>query len=225
MGLTDSHSIEKEIDSYFMTKGASDFNIYKDSFTQRCASLIWESFCRHYDFSHIYGNAAKNVNDFIEALKEFPYSDTIHIETIDTDPHVYLVQLKNGKWYLHEGSWYYFAVPLWNEMPRYLPNNIDIHDEAELMLAFDEYIPQIQARAEEIVLKHKEQQTACEIIRASAEGLINLLINEGRISLEREPTISCRTPDMIDIGIGRITWIVGSLEELKTLLLRRYGTE
>lgn len=50
MGLTDSHSIEKEIDSYFMTKGASDFNIYKDSFTQRCASLIWESFCRHYDF-------------------------------------------------------------------------------------------------------------------------------------------------------------------------------
>ena len=110
-------------------------------------------------------------------------------------------------------------------MPRYLPNNIDIHDEAELMLAFDEYIPQIQARAEEIVLKHKEQQTACEIIRASAEGLINLLINEGRISLEREPTISCRTPDMIDIGIGRITWIVGSLEELKALLLRRYGTE
>lgn len=150
MGLTDSHSIEKEIDSYFMTKGASDFNIYKDSFTQRCASLIWESFCRHYDFSHRYGNAAKNVNDFIEALKEFPYSDTIHIETINTDPHVYLVQLKNGKWYLHEGSWYYFAVPLWNEMPRYLPYNIDIHDEAELMLAFDEYIPQIQVRAGEM---------------------------------------------------------------------------
>ena len=150
MGLTDNHSIAKEIDSYFMTKGASDFNIYKDSFTQRCASLIWESFCRHYDFSHRYGNAAKNVNDFIEALKEFPYSDTIHIETIDTGPHVYLVQLKNGKWYLHEGSWYYFAVPLWNEMPRYLPNNIDIHDEAELMLAFDEYIPQIQVRAEEM---------------------------------------------------------------------------
>ena len=105
------------------------------------------------------------------------------------------------------------------------PKNLNTDEEARLILAFDEYIPQIQARAQELLLKHKEEETACEIIKASAEGLINTLLSEGRISLQRKADIYCPAPNRIEVILDDSTkWLCLSLDELKGLLLRRYGT-
>ena len=90
----------------------------------------------------------------------------------------------------------------------------------------NEYIPQILARAQKLVLKHREQETECEIIKASAQGLINTLLSEGRISLRRKAAINCPAPNRIEVILDDSTkWLCTSLDELKGLVLRRYGTK
>lgn len=120
---------------------------------------------------------------------------------------------------IYHWTGFYYVIPEW-EGPRGWPKYLNTPEEARLILAFDEYIPQILGRAQELVLKHREQETACEIIKAPAEGLINALLSEGRISLRREAEIYCSAPNRIEVILDDATkWLCLSLDELKGLLL------
>ena len=221
-----SHSIEQEINQYFRNDAAIDLNTSKDSFPRFCVSRIWISVCAHHDpFCKNSPPADKHIEDLFEILKELTGLDELLIEEISTNPNILRLKLKNGIWYIYHWTGYYYVIPEW-EGPRVWPKNLNTDEEARLILAFDEYIPQIQARAQELLLKHKEEETACEIIKASAEGLINTLLSEGRISLRRKADIYCPDPNRIEVILDDSTkWLCLSLDELKGLLLRRYGTK
>jgi hypothetical protein len=221
-----SHSIEQEINQYFRNDAAIDLNTSKDSFPRFCVSRIWISVCKYQNPFCTYSPPAdKHIEDLFEILKEITGVEKLHIEEISTNPNILRLKLKNGIWYIYHWTGYYYVIPEW-EGPRVWPKNLKTDEEARLILAFDEYIPQIQARAQELLLKHKEEETACEIIKASAEGLINTLLSEGRISLRRKADIYCPALNRIEVILDDSTkWLCLSLDELKGLLLRRYGTK
>ena len=160
----------------------------------------------------------------MEALKELTGSDVLHIEKISLNPITLRLKLKNGVWYIYKWPGYYNVIPEWNG-PREVARYMDIDEESKLMLTFDRYIPKIQARAQEFVLKHKEEQTSWEIIKASAEGLIKTLQSEGTIYLQQEADISCPGPGRIEVTLESTKWLVKSLDELRALLLRRFGAK
>ena len=221
-----SYSIEQEINQYFRQDATIDLNTSKDSFPRFCVSRIWISVCEHQvPFWKYSPPADKHIEDLFEIIKELTGLDELHVEEISTNPNTLRLKLKNGIWYIYHWTGYYYVIPEW-EGPRVWPKDLNTDEEARLILAFDEYIPQIQARAQELVLKHREQETACEIIKASAQGLINTLLSEGRISLRRKADINCAAPNRIEIILDDSTkWLCTSLEELKGLLLRRYTTK
>ena len=63
----------------------------------------------------------------------------------------------------------------------------------------------------------------CEILRVSAEGILNRLISDGAIQVEGITSVTCSTPNKIEVELGNSKWLVTSLEEMEFLLLRRYS--
>lgn len=225
MGNSKNFDILRHIDYYFTHDAASDLNVSEDSFTQFCVSRIWITTCnRQALFSRFNPSTGKRAEDLFEVLKELTGSDVLPIEEISLNPITLRLKLKNGVWYIYKWTGFYYVIPEWTgarEVPRYM----DIDEDAKLMLSFDRYIPKIQSRAQEFVLKYKEKQTACEIIKASAEGLIRSLQSEGTISLQGEADVSCPDPGRIEVTHETTKWLVKSLDELKALLLRRFGAK
>ena len=167
-----SYSIEREINQYFRNDAAIDLNTSKDSFPRFCVSRIWISVCKYQNPFCTYSPPAdKHIKDLFEILKEMTGVEQLRIEEISTNPNILRLKLKNGIWYIYHWTGYYYVIPEW-EGPRVWPKSLNTDEEARLILAFDEYIPQILGRAQELVLKHREQETACEIIKVSAEALI-----------------------------------------------------
>ena len=226
MGTVDDIEIQWDIDHYFRQDATIDLNVSLNSFPQFCVSRIWISTCKsRFLFSRYNPSTGKHFEDLLEALQELSGIGVIPVEEISSKPNVLRLKLKHGIWYVYKWPGSYYVIPEWNG-PREMPRSIETTEEAELMVKFDEYIPQIQARAQELLLKHREQETACEIIKASAQGLINTLLSEGRISLRRKADINCAAPNRIEIILDDSTkWLCTSLEELKGLLLRRYTTK
>ena len=225
MGNSKNFDILRHIDYYFTHDAASDLNVSEDSFTQFCVSRIWITTCnRQALFSRFNPSTGKRAEALLQALKELTGSDVLPIEEISLNPITLRLKLTNGVWYIYKWPGYYDVIPEWKgpwEVPRYMETD----EEAKLMLSFDRYIPKIQARAQEFVLKHKEKQTACEIIKSSAEGLIRSLQSEGTISLQGEADVSCPDPGRIEVTHETTKWLVKSLDELKALLLRRFGAK
>ena len=225
MGASDNYDIPSHIDYYFKNDAAVDLKVSEDSFLQFCVSRIWITTCnRQTLFSRYNPSTGKRAEDLLEALKELTGSDVLHIEKISLNPITLRLKLKNGVWYIYKWPGYYNVIPEWNG-PREVARYMDIDEESKLMLTFDRYIPKIQARAQEFVLKHKEEQTSWEIIKASAEGLIKTLQSEGTIYLQQEADISCPGPGRIEVTLESTKWLVKSLDELRALLLRRFGAK
>ena len=222
MEASDKLDIQRIIDCYFKQDATIDLERSTDSFPKFCVSRIWIYVCNR----HILSFTDKYIEDLIEALHDLSGIDVIPIQEISSNPKILRLKLENGTWYIYKWSEkYFYVIPEW-EGPREVPRHIGTYEEAELMIKFDKYIPQILAWAQELVLKHKEQETACEIIKASAEGLINTLLSEGIISLRKKADIYCPAPNRIEIILDDSTkWLCTSLNELRGLLLRRYGTK
>ena len=225
MGTIDDIEIQWDIDHYFRQDATIDLNVSLNSFPQFCVSRIWISTCKsRFLFSRYNPSTGKHFEDLLEALQELSGIGVIPVEEISSNPNVLRLKLKHGIWYVYKWPGSYYVIPEWNG-PREMPRSIETNEEAKLMLSFDRYIPKIQARAQEFVLKHKEKQTACEIIKSSAEGLIRSLQSEGTISLQGEADVSCPDPGRIEVTLETSKWLVKSLDELKALLLRRFGAK
>ena len=95
------------------------------------------------------------------------------------------------------------------------------HDAAELMLAFGSFIPQILERAETVIMKKAEKEKIREILRVSAEGMINRLAAEGIIQIKDKAIVTCRQSNKIEVDIDSTRWIVSSIEEMEALLKKR----
>jgi hypothetical protein len=97
------------------------------------------------------------------------------------------------------------------------------NDAAELMLAFDSFIPEILERAETVIMKKAEKEKIREILRVSAEGMINRLAAEGVIQIKDKAIVTCRQSNKIEVDIDSTRWIVSSIEEMEALLKKRYA--
>ena len=220
MDTRHKQKIQRAIDYYFETTVHGDITIYGDSIIQMSAVVIWRSISRRLvrDPTH------DKVEDLLEILKTLSSSERLHDEQSHEDIDQIILRLTHVPWYIYRcGGGGYYIQPLWNKSRREVYVNLGAWETAELMIAFDSFIPQILERAEEAIRKKAEMGKICEILRVSAEGIINRLISDGTIQVEGKPSVTCSTPNKIEVELGNSKWLVTSLEELEFLLLRRYA--
>ena len=220
MDTRHKQKIQQAIDYYFETTVHGDITIYGDSISQMSAMIIWRSISRRL----ISNPTHDKVEDLLEILKTISSSESLHTEQSHEDIDLIILRLAHIPWYIYRcGGGGYYIQPLWNKSRREVYVNLSAWETAELMIAFDSFIPQIQERAEEAIRKKAEMGKICEILRVSTEGIINRLISDGTIQVEGKTSVTCSTPNKIEVELGNSKWLVTSLEELEFLLLRRYA--
>lgn len=72
-------------------------------------------------------------------------------------------------------------------------------------------------------MKKAEDEIVCNIMRVSAEGIINRLLMNAEIQIKGRATVTSRPPNKIEMEIDNTRWIVSSIQELETLLKMRYA--
>lgn len=220
MDTRHKQTIQQAIDYYFETTVHGDITIYGDSISQMSAMIIWRSISRRL----ISNPTHDKVEDLLEILKTLSSSESLHTEQSHEDIDLIILRLAHIPWYIYRcGGGGYYIQPLWNKSRREVYVNLGAWETAELMIAFDSFIPQILERAEETIRMKAEMGKICEILRVSAEGIINRLISDGTIQVEGKTSVTCSTPNKIEVELGNSKWLVTSLEELEFLLLRRYA--
>lgn len=220
MDTRHKQTIQQAIDYYFETTVHGDITIYGDSIIQMSAMVIWRSISRRL----VSNPTHDKVEDLLEILKTLSSSERMHDEQSHEDIDLIILKLAHIPWYIYRcGGGGYYIQPLWNKSRREVYVNLDAWETAELMIAFDSFIPQILERAEEAIRKKAEIGKICEILRVSAEGIINRLISDGTIQVEGKTSVTCSTPNKIEVELGNSKWLVTSMEELEFLLLRRYA--
>ena len=220
MDTRHKQKIQQAIDYYFETTVHGDITIYGDSISQMSAMIIWRSISRRL----ISNPTHDKVEDLLEILKTISSSESLHTEQSHEDIDLIILRLAHIPWYIYRcGGGGYYIQPLWNKSRREVYVNLGAWETAELMIAFDSFIPQILERAEEAIRKKAEMGKICEILRVSTEGIINRLISDGTIQVEGKTSVTCSTPNKIEVELGNSKWLVTSLEELEFLLLRRYA--
>ena len=220
MDTRHKQKIHRAIDYYFETTVHGDITIYGDSIIQMSAMVIWRSISRRL----VRNPTHDKVEDLLEILKTLSSSERLHDEQSHEDIDQIILRLAHIPWYIYRcGGGGYYIQPLWNKSRREVYVNLGAWETAELMIAFDSFIPQILERAEEAIRKKAEMGKICEILRVSAEGIINRLISDGTIQVEGKTSVTCSTPNKIEVELGNSKWLVTSLEELEFLLLRRYA--
>ena len=220
MDTRHKQKIQRAIDYYFGTTVHGDITIYGDSIIQMSAMIIWRSISRRLISTPTYDK----VEDLLEMLKTLSNSESLNTDQSCEEIDLITLRLTHEPWYIYRcvGEGYYIQ-PLWNKSRREVYVNLGAWEAAELMIAFDSFIPQILERAEEAIRKKAEMGKICEILRVSAEGIINRLISDGTIQVEGKTSVTCSTPNKIEVELGNSKWLVTSLEELEFLLLRRYA--
>ena len=220
MDTRHKQKIQRAIDYYFETTVHGDITIYGDSIIQMSAMVIWRSISRRL----VSNPTHDKVEDLLEILKTLSSSERLHDEQSHEDIDLIILRLAHIPWYIYRcGGGGYYIQPLWNKSRREVNVNLGAWEAAELMIAFDSFIPQILERAEEAIRKKAEMGKICEILRVSAEGIINRLISDGTIQVEGKTSVTCSTPNKIEVELGNSKWLVTSLEEMEKLLLRRYA--
>ena len=220
MDTRHKQTIQQAIDYYFETTVHGDITIYGDSISQMSAMIIWRSISRRL----ISNPTHDKVEDLLEILKTISSSESLHTEQSHEDIDLIILRLAHIPWYIYRcGGGGYYIQPLWNKSRREVYVNLGAWETAELMIAFDSFIPQILERAEEAIRKKAEMGKICEILRVSTEGIINRLISDGTIQVEGKTSVTCSTPNKIEVELGNSKWLVTSLEEMEKLLLRRYA--
>lgn len=220
MDTRHKQKIQQAIDYYFETTVHGDITIYGDSIIQMSAMVIWRSISRRL----VSNPTHDKVEDLLEILKALSSSERLHDEQSHEDIDLIILRLAHIPWYIYRcGGGGYYIQPLWNKSRREVYVNLGAWETAELMIAFDSFIPQILERAEEAIRKKAEMGKICEILRVSAEGIINRLISDGTIQVEGKTSVTCSTPNKIEVELGNSKWLVTSMEELEFLLLRRYA--
>ena len=220
MDTRHKQKIQQAIDYYFETTVHGDITIYGDSISQMSAMIIWRSISRRL----ISNPTHDKVEDLLEILKTISSSESLHTEQSHEDIDLIILRLAHIPWYIYRcGGGGYYIQPLWNKSRREVYVNLGAWETAELMIAFDSFIPQILERAEEAIRKKAEMGKICEILRVSTEGIINRLISDGTIQVEGKTSVTCSTPNKIEVELGNSKWLVTSLEEMEKLLLRRYA--
>jgi hypothetical protein len=220
MDTRHKQKIQQAIDYYFETTVHGDITIYGDSIIQMSAMVIWRSISRRL----VSNPTHDKVEDLLEILKTLSSSERLHDEQSHVDIDLIILRLAHIPWYIYRcGGGGYYIQPLWNKSRREVYVNLGAWETAELMIAFDSFIPQILERAEEAIRKKAEMGKICEILRVSAEGILNRLISDGAIQVEGITSVTCSTPNKIEVELGNSKWLVTSLEELEFLLLRRYA--
>ena len=220
MDTRHKQKIQRAIDYYFETTVHGDITIYGDSIIQMSAMVIWRSISRRL----VSNPTHDKVDDLLEILKTLSSSERLHDEQSHEDIDLIILRLAHIPWYIYRcGGGGYYIQPLWNKSRREVYVNLGACETAELMIAFDSFIPQILERAEAAIRKKEEMGKICEILRVSAEGIINMLISDGTIKVEGKPSVTCSTPNKIEVELGNSKWMVTSLEEMEFLLLRKYS--
>lgn len=220
MDIRHKQKIQLAIDYYFETTIHGDITIYGDSIITMSAMFIWRSISRRLISNPTYDK----VEDLLEMLKTLSNSECLNTEQSREEIDLITLRLTHGPWYIYRcvGGGYYIQ-PLWNKSRREVYVNLGAWETAELMIAFDSFIPQILERAETMIRKKAEKDQICEILRVSAEGILRRLISDGNIQVEGKTDVTCSTPNKIEVKLGNSKWLVTSLEELEFLLLRRYA--
>ena len=220
MDTRHKQTIQQAINYYFETTIHGDITIYGDSIIQMSAMVIWRSISRRL----VSNPTHDKVEDLLEILKTLSSSERLHDEQSHEDIDLIILRLAHIPWYIYRcGGGGYYIQPLWNKSRREVYVNLGAWETAELMIAFDSFIPQILERAEAAIRKKAEMGKICEILRVSAEGILNRLISDGAIQVEGITSVTCSTPNKIEVELGNSKWLVTSLEELEFLLLRRYA--
>lgn len=213
-------NIQDAIDRYYEQHASSDIAIYGDTFVQRCISSIWGMVISPIRIEYI----NDSIENLYEMLKQLTGNDNLEIEQSPRNPSQVSIRLPNAIWYIDGFSTYgYHILPSSNDTHRYSVLPLGPQDAAELMLAFDSFIPLILERAEAVIMKKAEDEIVCNIMRVSAEGIIDRLLMNGEIQIKGKATVTSRPPNKIEVGIDNTRWIVSSIQELEALLKRRYA--
>lgn len=179
MDTRHKQKIQRAIDYYFETTVHGDITIYGDSIIQMSAMVIWRSISRRL----VNNPTHDKVEDLLEILKTLSSSERLHDEQSHEDIDLIILRLAHIPWYIYRcGGGGYYIQPLWNKSRREVYVNLGAWETAELMIAFDSFIPQILERAEEAIRKKAEMGKICEILRVSVEGIINRLILQDFVS-------------------------------------------
>lgn len=221
-----NNKIQKEIDRYFENLFISDYNIFGELCINIGISFIWRRTCDQQNLTHCETkkDGYRNLEDLFKELKARSEIENINIESIKEEFFNTTIHLPNSDWFLREGQGGFYILPMWRSAPIGQSTYIRSPKAAELILAFDTYIPQILGRAENTILKQKEIETTCKIIKASAEGIIKTLIADRSIEIPDGYSVTCSYPHKFEVMIPSSgKWIVSSLDELKPLLLKRYA--
>ena len=214
-------SIQKAIERYFEDSTTTDHNIYGDSFINMCISQIWKRACFYHGIKN--DNYTK-LEALFEDIKVISGNENLYIEKVKGEYFDTIIHLPNSDWFLLEAHEGFYILPMWRNAHLNHFSYLRTPKAAEIILTFDIYIPQILKRAEKIILQHNEADTTCKIIKVSAESIIKTLISNGSIEFPGEYSVTCSNPHKFEVMIEKSTkWIVCSLDELKSLLLRRYG--
>ena len=218
--------IQKEIDLYFENLFISEYNIFRELSINIGISFIWRRICAQQKLTYCEAktDGYRNIEDLFEEIKIRSGIENLSIEHISEEFFNTTIHLPNSDWFLREGQEGFYILPMWKSGQINSCTYIRTPKSAKLILAFDTYIPQILERAENAILKQKEIETTCKIIKASAEGIIKTLIADKSIDIPEGYYVTCSNPHRFEVMIPTSSkWIVSTLDELKPLLLKRYA--
>ena len=151
--------------------------------------IIWRSISRRL----VSNPTHDKVEDLLKILKTLSSSERLHDEQSYEDIDLIILRLAHIPWYIYRcGGGGYYIQPLWNKSRREVYVNLGAWETAELMIAFDSFIPQILERAETAIRKKAKMGKICEILRVSAEGILNRLISDGTIQVEGKTSVTSR---------------------------------
>ena len=218
MGTQYYKDIQNAIDRYYEQHASGDIAIYGDTFVRRCISSIWGMAISPIRIEY----TNDSVENLHETIKLLTGNDDLEIESSSSSQ--LALKLPNVIWYIGGSSTYGYRIhPFSNDFYKVSVLSLVAHDAAELMLAFDSFIPQILERAETVIMKKAEKEKICEILKVSAEGMINRLAAEGVIQIKDKAIVTCRQSNKIEVDIDSTRWIVSSIEEIEALLKKRYA--
>ena len=131
--------------------------------------------------------------------------------------------LAHGTWYLERARGGYYILPEYRAGRRSL-TRLDADVAADLILNFDQYIPQIFKLADEELRRRKKAMLAAEIIQSSVKGIITSLIKAGSIQVPGKPYVRGINPNKIHIYFENSPDVITcSLEKIEERLIKKYG--
>lgn len=214
--IEDKYHIEEAISEYFK---AYDWNDALPEF-EECVSGIWQMVYLSVNQSNRDVTDAKRLIHFLGKI----LNRKVDVTVIQGQLTKYNITLSNCNWHIidHPAGYHIFALKCFGSR---IHNKVANYVVAELMIAFDSYIPAIIKTMEEKKKYHDKKKLMNSIVETSALGILNELYREGVINKRYKISISVGRDQKVGISTPQRFIRSVELQELREFLVDRYGVK